>query len=49
MHEYFSSEDLNLSNPTKFSFHFSHFSTFFYNFSKFSAKIKDFGKRIKPK
>ena len=38
-HKYFSSEDLNLRNPTKFSLHFSHFSIFFYTFSKISAKI----------
>ena len=40
-HEYFSSEDLDLSNPTKFSLHFS---TFFYTFSKFSAEINNFWK-----
>jgi len=39
MQEYFSSEDLDLSNPTKFSLYFSHFSLFFYTFSKFSAEI----------
>ena len=45
MHEYFSSEYLDLRNPTKFSLHFSHFSIFFYKFSKFSAEITFFGKK----
>ena len=48
-HEYFSSEDLGLSNPTKFSLHFSHFSIFFYTFLKFSAEIIISGKQNKTK
>ena len=39
MHEYFSSEDLDLSNATKFSYHFSHFSVICYAFMKISAEI----------
>ena len=41
MLEYFSYEDLGLSNPTKFSLHFSHFSIFFYTLSKLSAEINN--------
>ena len=33
-HEYFSSEDLNLRKPTKFSLHFLHFSLILYEFFK---------------
>ena len=39
MHEYFSSEDLDLSNAIKFSYHFSHFSVICYAFMKISAEI----------
>jgi len=45
-HEYFSSEDLGLRNPTKFSLHFSHFFT---HFLKFSAEIIISGNKIKQK
>ena len=48
-HEYFSSKDLGLSNPKKFSLHFSHFSIFFYTFLKFSAEIIISGNKIKQK
>ena len=34
MHEYFYSVDFNLRNPTKFSLHFSHFSSILYEFCK---------------
>jgi len=37
MHEYFSSEDFNLRNPTKFGLHFSHFSLILYEFCKFHS------------
>jgi hypothetical protein len=47
MHEYFSSEDLDLSNPTKFSLHFLHFSVICYAFKKISAKINNFEKQNK--
>ena len=40
-HEHFSSEDLDLSNPTKFSWHFSDFSMIYYDFPKFTVlKLK---------
>ena len=42
MHEYFSSEDLDFRNITKFSLHFSHFSIFFYIFLKFLGEINHF-------
>ena len=38
MHKYFSSEDLNLRNPTKFSLHFSNFSVNCYAIMKFHPK-----------
>jgi len=40
MHEYFSSEDLDFRNLTKFILYFSHFSIFFYKILNFSAKKK---------
>ena len=42
MYKYFSSEDLDFLNLTKFSLHFSHFSLFFYTFLNFRTnKIKE--------
>jgi len=39
MHEYFSTEDLDFRNLTKFSLHFWDFSAFFYDFWKISAEL----------
>ena len=46
MHEYFSSEDFNLRNPTKFGLHFSQFSLILYEFCK--SHSNQINRKTKP-
>ena len=46
MHEYFSSEDFNLRNPTKIGLHFSHFSLILYEFCK--SHSNQINRKTKP-
>jgi hypothetical protein len=49
IHEYFSYEDLDLNNPTKFSLYFSYFFYIFLQFYKASSHLNKINKTLNPK